>query len=629
MRLLPWTMVLLSIVDVASACAWPSVDILFVLDSTANVGPANHELMKKFVANVVDSLDFEGADSRVAVAQFTPQARTELSLAHGISRTSILKEEIMVGSHQVSPVQGHLQNIPYEPCFSKDDEKRCLPTASINSLAREGLASAEGNRQWVPDVVVVISSALFSIPELNDNELLLHPASPMHAFFITVGGSSALYGDLQSSATNVRLSAVDFGVLDDLVAPLCESANDFVGTLRETSATSFLGGSTCLIVLIALVVGFLVLLLMMACSLYSYRKECKETKERLKKRENDIKRQYEYYRRLEERQRGGATQDVSGMGGTSGQAKPETSIVHHHYHNDHSQGRNVEAGTLNQSGTSAKRSPKKKARAGASRVSHPNRIESGADSQEGDSEAYSSDEEVSESDSIQRAVSNLPEGHPARTLPPVDLLFLVDSSSSIGLNNFETVKNFINSFLDNVDIAPGRSRVATIIFDKEPTVYFNFDRFYSHNTIKRAISKLPYRGGPTFLAKALNFAAGILWQEQNMKSGRYRKHKLMPTPKHDRLQVMVIVSDGYSEDSVAKAATQMHDRLRVKIAAVVTKSFNKERMVPITRFDGSVFTQDQKEALSLWMWRQQKLWNENYGNYIRREKSLPLSTARA
>lgn len=39
------------------------------------------------------------------------------------------------------------------------------------------------------------------------------------------------------------------------------------------------------------------------------------------------------------------------------------------------------------------------------------------------------------------------------------------------------------------------------------------------------------------LAKALSFAAGLLYREQNMKDVKKRKHKLMPTPRHDRLQV--------------------------------------------------------------------------------------------
>lgn len=47
---------------------------------------------------------------------------------------------------------------------------------------------------------------------------------------------------------------------------------------------------------------------------------------------------------------------------------------------------------------------------------------------------------------------------------------------------------------------------------------------------------MSYTGGPTMLSKALSFAAGVLYNEQNMKEAR-KRHKLMPTPRHDRLQV--------------------------------------------------------------------------------------------
>lgn len=35
--------------------------------------------------------------------------------------------------------------------------------------------------------------------------------------------------------------------------------------------------------------------------------------------------------------------------------------------------------------------------------------------------------------------THLPKDHPARKLPPIDLMFLVDTSSSIGINNFDIV----------------------------------------------------------------------------------------------------------------------------------------------------------------------------------------------
>ncbi|KHN85972.1 Collagen alpha-1(XX) chain, partial [Toxocara canis] len=231
------------------------------------------------------------------------------------------------------------------------------------------------------------------------------------------------------------------------------------------------------------------------------------------------------------------------------------------------------------------------------------------------------DGEMSETDS---ANDFLPINHPAKTLPPIDLLLLIDSSGSIGLTNFEQMKKYINAVLNNVDISPGRSRVATVIFATEPKVSFGFDKYYTQRSVQASVTKLPYLGGPTFLSKALVFAAGILYQEQNMKDGKHRKHKLMPTPKHDRLQVMIVVSDGYSEDNFDNAATILHEKLHVKIAALVGRSYNKERLMPITRFEGAIFVKEHTEALSIWLWRQQRLWNENFGSYVEKEKSLPL-----
>uniref|UniRef100_A0A914QBY8 Uncharacterized protein n=1 Tax=Panagrolaimus davidi TaxID=227884 RepID=A0A914QBY8_9BILA len=85
---------------------------------------------------------------------------------------------------------------------------------------------------------------------------------------------------------------------------------------------------------------------------------------------------------------------------------------------------------------------------------------------------------------------------------------------------------------------------------------------------------------------------------------------------------MIVVSDGASDDNFDKQATHLHEKMLVKIAAVVTKSFNKDRLLPITRFDGSVFLLDQQQALSIWLWRQQRMWTENFAEYVEREKTL-------
>lgn len=68
---------------------------------------------------------------------------------------------------------------------------------------------------------------------------------------------------------------------------------------------------------------------------------------------------------------------------------------------------------------------------------------------------------------------------------------------------------------------------------------------------------------------------------------------------------MIIISDGISDDNFDQQAIHLHERLLIKIAAVVTKKYYKERMRPITRYDGAIFLLGQEESLSIWLWNSQ------------------------
>ncbi|KAJ1363192.1 hypothetical protein KIN20_023003 [Parelaphostrongylus tenuis] len=191
---------------------------------------------------------------------------------------------------------------------------------------------------------------------------------------------------------------------------------------------------------------------------------------------------------------------------------------------------------------------------------------------------------------------HLAPNHPARKLPPLDILFLVDSSSSIGNSNFEVVKSNIINVLEDIDIAPGRSRVAFVQYALQPSVLFGFDKYYTLRSVQKGVERMSYTGGATMLSKALAFSAGLLYQEQNLRDVKMRKHKLMPTPRHDRLQVLCLVSDGDSDDNIDKAAADLHEKLHVKVMAMVTRNFNKDRLLSITRYERSIFIMNQKKA---------------------------------
>uniref|UniRef100_A0A8R1DIX1 VWFA domain-containing protein n=1 Tax=Caenorhabditis japonica TaxID=281687 RepID=A0A8R1DIX1_CAEJA len=412
------------------------------------------------------------------------------------------------------------------------------------------------NRKSVPDVIVVISNSYQPLEEVLPNESLISPNSPLHVFYVVIGSTMHI-SRFEPSAHTVGIKVTDFTHLPHLITPLCQSVN---GYLKGTSTTKF--GPLCWIIIAAILLFALIMTALLAFAIYNYHEE-KVGK-----------------------------------------------------HGDHGNPPRRDSGFASPRDVEIQVTPfptpkHELEEKGKEEEENQNRAET--------TESSSSGSDITESTEEINLKSHLPRDHPARKLPPIDLMFLVDTSSSIGINNFDIQKNFICEIIKDVDIAPGRSRIAMVQYAHDPTVVFGFDQYYSFESVRKGIMRLSYTGGATMLSKALAFVGGIMYHEQNLKKTR-KKHQYLPTPKHDRLQVLCLVSDGYSDDNSDNESINLHDRLHVKMFAVVTRSFNKDKLVPITRFDGSVFTVHQRESVAIWLWRQQRIWAEHYSLFIEKEK---------
>lgn len=118
----------------------------------------------------------------------------------------------------------------------------------------------------------------------------------------------------------------------------------------------------------------------------------------------------------------------------------------------------------------------------------------------------------------------------------LDLVFLVDESSSVGANNFLSELRFVRKMLSDFPVAPENTRVALVTFSSKTHVVTRVDHIsapksHQHkcSLFNQEIPAINYRGGGTFTKGAFQRAAQIL------------RHS-----RANATKVIFLITDGYS-----------------------------------------------------------------------------------
>ncbi|XP_058044588.1 von Willebrand factor A domain-containing protein 2 isoform X2 [Ahaetulla prasina] len=128
---------------------------------------------------------------------------------------------------------------------------------------------------------------------------------------------------------------------------------------------------------------------------------------------------------------------------------------------------------------------------------------------------------------------------------PVDILFLLDGSYSIGKASFERSKYLTIKLCDTLDISPEKVRVGAIQFSNTPRLEFPLDAYFTKHEIKDQLKKIVFKGGRTETGLALKY---IL--QQGFRGGRNSSVS----------QILIILTDGRSQDNVSTLAQQIKER---------------------------------------------------------------------
>ena len=129
-----------------------------------------------------------------------------------------------------------------------------------------------------------------------------------------------------------------------------------------------------------------------------------------------------------------------------------------------------------------------------------------------------------------------------------DVVFVIDTSGSIGSFHFQLVQQFAANITTKLFHMSPENAIGVILFDSNARVQFNLHTYDNLDMLLSAINHLPFSGRGTDTAKALQL---LLSNSQNSALGL----------RTDSSKVAIIITDGQSNSKLATfnaAAAALH-----------------------------------------------------------------------
>lgn len=168
----------------------------------------------------------------------------------------------------------------------------------------------------------------------------------------------------------------------------------------------------------------------------------------------------------------------------------------------------------------------------------------------------------------------------------LDMVFVIDGSGSIeayGKGNFKRCLNFVKRMVVSFKISKRFTRVGVVLFSFRPRLIFSFNTYSRKRDILRDIDKIRYPRGGTKTGLAMSYAQRVLFRRR----------------RGSRKQVMIVMTDGRSQDRVSGAARALK-RKRVELFAVgIGKRYNIKQLFQIASSRRHVYTAGFKNLPSI------------------------------
>ena len=172
----------------------------------------------------------------------------------------------------------------------------------------------------------------------------------------------------------------------------------------------------------------------------------------------------------------------------------------------------------------------------------------------------------------------------------MDIVIVLDTSGSVGEDNFGKVLDFAKSLINTVSIENGNIRVGVIQFATEVTPIFNLkDLIKDRDGMLNAVDNIEYKGGKTYTAGAIRLAVDQYFKEENGARPDAKRH-------------LMVVTDGKStvksEDTIPAADYARSRNIHVSAIPVnMTEKAQRDELEGIANNKGSLIHIDDFDSL--------------------------------
>uniref|UniRef100_F7C3U7 Collagen type VI alpha 6 chain n=1 Tax=Ornithorhynchus anatinus TaxID=9258 RepID=F7C3U7_ORNAN len=150
-----------------------------------------------------------------------------------------------------------------------------------------------------------------------------------------------------------------------------------------------------------------------------------------------------------------------------------------------------------------------------------------------------------------------------------DLVFLIDGSTSILEEDFKKMKDFLVTIVNDFDIRPGKVHVGLAQFSHEYRPEFSLIPFRDKIEVKNQIGRIQQIFGNTLIGAALRNVGSYFWPDFGSRINAGVQ------------QVLLVLTDGQSQDEVAQAAEDLRNK-GIDIYSLGVGQVNDQQLIQIS-----------------------------------------------